>query len=79
VTGSNYFTDNPNVTGNDAYVFLQKMRELRITNGTYLGPLGNGREGLYTPGVISGPPPAGDPGNLKRKQIATFMVRAFFF
>jgi hypothetical protein len=78
-TGLQYFTDNPKVTGNDEYVFIQKMRELRITNGTSLGAANDGRNGIYTRGVVSGPPPIGDPGNLLRKQVATFMVRGFFY
>jgi len=76
-TGLAYFTDNPSVTGNDEYVFIQKMRELRITNGTFLGPNNDGRNGTYTRGSI-GLPPIGDPGALLRKQVATFMVRGFF-
>ena len=63
--------------GNDWYVFLQKMRELRITNGTSLGPNFDGRNGSYSIGV-NGVPPLGDPGNLLRKQVAVFMVRGFF-
>jgi len=80
VSGLQYFTDNPAATGNDEYVFIQKMRELRITNGTSLGAASDGRNGVYTRGVVSGAPPAiGDPGNLLRKQVATFMVRGFFY
>ena len=78
-TGLNYFTDNPKVTGNDEYVYLQKMRELRITNGTSLGAALDGRNGAYNRGVVSSVPPSGDPGNLLRKQVATFMVRGFFY
>lgn len=78
VTGLTYFTDNPAVTGNDEYVFIQKMRELRITNGTYLGPNSDGRNGTYTRGAPAGPPANGDPGSLLRKQVAVFMVRGFF-
>lgn len=56
-----YFSD---VTANDPvfgqyYIYIQKMRELRITNGT--GGV------TYSPG-----------NNLTRKEIATFVVRAFF-
>ena len=56
-----YFSD---VTQNDPvfgqyYIYIQKMRELRITNGT--GGV------TYSPG-----------NNLTRKEIATFIVRAFF-
>jgi len=79
VTGLQYFTDNPKVTGNDEYVFIQKMRELRITNGTNLGAANDGRNGTYTRGVVAGVPPIGDPGNLLRKQVATFMIRGFFY
>jgi len=77
ISGLPYFTDNPAVTGNDWYVFLQKMRELRITNGTSLGPNSDGRNGTYNIGA-NGLPPIGDPGNLLRKQVVTFMVRGFF-
>lgn len=90
-TGLQYFTDNPQVTGNDWYVFLQKMRELRITNGTFLGPNIDGRNGQYSSGKsiytctgTSVPPiscpadPTDTVGNLLRKQVATFMVRGFF-
>jgi len=56
-----YFSD---VTAADPvygqyYIFIQKMRELRITNGT--GGV------TFSPG-----------NNLTRKEIATFVVRAFF-
>jgi hypothetical protein len=79
VTGLTYFSDNPQVTGNDWYPFVQKMRELRITNGTFLGAANDGRNGTYALGVTTGVPPIGDPGNLLRKQIASFVMRAFFF
>jgi hypothetical protein len=79
VTGLTYFSDNPQVTGNDWYPFIQKMRELRITNGTFLGVNADGRNGTYSLGVTVGVPPIGDPGNLLRKQIASFVMRAFFF
>jgi hypothetical protein len=55
------------------------MRELRITNGTFLGPNNDGRNGTYALGVTTGVPPIGDSGNLLRKQIASFVMRAFFF
>jgi hypothetical protein len=77
VAGLPYFTDNPAVTGNDWYVFVQKMRELRITNGTFLGPNSDGRNGSYSIGS-NAIPPVGDPGNLLRKQVVVFMVRGFF-
>jgi hypothetical protein len=56
-----YFSD---VTAADPtygqyYIFIQKMRELRITNGT--------GGATFSPG-----------SNLTRKEIATFVVRAFF-
>jgi len=56
-----YFSD---VTASDPvygpyYIYIQKMRELRITNGT--GGV------TFSPG-----------NNLTRKEIATFVVRAFF-
>jgi hypothetical protein len=79
VTGLPYFTDNPAVNGNDWYVFIQKMRELRITNGTYLGPELDGRNGLYSTGdntLVVDPSSA---GALLRKQVAVFMMRGFFF
>jgi hypothetical protein len=80
VTGLPYFTDNPTETGNFWYPFLQKMRELRITNGTYLGPASDGRSGTYTIGANALPPVsgAGSEGNLTRRQLVTFMVRGFF-
>jgi hypothetical protein len=56
-----YFSDvlqNDPVFG-QYYIYIQKMRELRITNGT--GGV------TYSPG-----------NNLTRKEIATFVVRAFF-
>jgi hypothetical protein len=77
ISGLPYFTDNTAVTGNDWYVFVQKMRELRITNGTSLGPNSDGRNGTYSIGN-NNIPPVGDPGNLLRKQVVTFMVRGFF-
>jgi hypothetical protein len=79
-TGLPYFTDNPAVTGNFWYPFLQKMREMRITNGTFLGAANDGRNGTYSIGAnglptLSGP---GSEGNLTRRQVVTFMVRGFF-
>jgi hypothetical protein len=91
VTGLPYFLDNPAQTGNDEYVYLQKMRELRITNGTSLGPNNDGRNGAYGRGTPNLPAsqyaattiPGSDAsqlnGNLLRKQVAVFMVRGFFF
>jgi hypothetical protein len=85
VTGLKYFDDNPAVTGNDEYAYLQKMRELRITNGTYLGPLNDARNGHYARGPVGFTSlPSSDSvdntlGYLLRKQVASFMVRGFFF
>jgi hypothetical protein len=85
ITGLPYFADNPqNTVGNVWYPFLQKMRELRITNGTSLGPNSDGRNGAYNLGCASsntcpaGVPLPTDPGALLRKQVVTFMVRGFF-
>jgi len=62
------------------YTFLQKMREMRITNGTYLGPANDGRNGLYSIGANALPPLSGpgSEGNLTRRQVLIFMVRGFF-
>jgi hypothetical protein len=76
-SGLPYFTDNPAQTGNDWYPFIQKMRELRITNGTSLGPNLDGRNGLYNIGS-NGLPLYNDPGALTRRQVVVFMVRGFF-
>ena len=79
-TGLGYFTDNVAETGNVWYPFLQKMREMRITNGTYLGPASDGRAGAYSIGANGLPPLSGpgSEGNLTRRQVVTFMVRGFF-
>jgi hypothetical protein len=79
-TGLPYFTDNKAETGNVWYTFLQKMREMRITNGTFLGPANDGRNGLYSIGANALPPlsGAGSEGNLTRRQVLIFMVRGFF-
>jgi hypothetical protein len=77
VTGLPYFGDNPKQTGNDWYAFIQKMRELRITNGTSLGPNLDGRNGTYNIGT-NGVPLFTDPGALTRRQVVVFMVRGFF-
>ena len=79
VPGLTYFTDNPQAVGNDWYVFIQKMREMRITNGTSLGPLLDGRNGTYSPGDAAPVVDPASPGALLRKQVAVFMVRGFFF
>jgi len=57
-----YFTDvQPNdPVYKDYYLYVQKLRELGITQGT--SPT------TYSPG-----------NNVTRKEIATFVVRAFFF
>jgi hypothetical protein len=79
VTGLPYFTDNLPVIVNDWYVFIQKMRELRVTNGTSLGPNTDGRNGTYSPGTSVAVVAPNDPGALLRKQVAVFMIRGFFF
>ena len=65
-----YFTDNPVPSAaNPAtaiYPYIQKITELRISNGFTLGPAGNGLNGIYGPD---------DP--LTREQIAVFVIRAF--
>ena len=48
------------------YTFIQKLRELRITNGTSLPGVG-GTQGTFTPD-----------GTLTRGELMTFLVRAFF-
>jgi hypothetical protein len=60
--GTPYFSDVPGITDptyGDYYIFIQKLRELRITNGV--------GGGLYAPGQT-----------ITRKEVATFVVRAFF-
>ena len=63
----------------------EKMRELRITNGTLLGPANDGRNGHYARGPVgftalpSTDTADGTNGYLLRKQVATFMIRGFFF
>jgi len=57
-----YFSD---VTATNAFfVYIQKMYELRITNGT---------------NPVPGAPAYSDLNNLKRGELLTFIVRAFFF
>ncbi|MBZ5622066.1 MAG: hypothetical protein LAQ69_25560 [Acidobacteriia bacterium] len=84
VTGLPYFTDNPSPAtaagvGNDGYVFLQKLRELRIDNGTFLGPNNDARNGTYSPGTAAPVVAPNDPGAVLRKQVAVYMMRGFFF
>ncbi|MBK9168968.1 MAG: hypothetical protein IPM24_16065 [Bryobacterales bacterium] len=75
-----YFVDNPIESSNDAYPFIQKARELRITIGRNLGPANNARNANYSPGPqISFDRPAAHEGFLKRGEIIAMMVRAFFF
>jgi hypothetical protein len=61
--GTPYFPVDANgvndPTYGDYYIFIQKMRELRITNGIGGGAYGSGT-------------------NITRKEVATFVVRAFF-
>ena len=57
-----YFSD---VTATNAFfVYIQKMYELRITNGT---------------NPVPGAPAYSDTSNLKRGELLTFIIRAFFF
>jgi hypothetical protein len=79
ITGLTYFSDNPQVNGNVWYAYIQKLRELRITNGTSLGAANDGRNGTFALGTVNGPPPVGDPGQLTRRQLAAFIMRGFFF
>jgi hypothetical protein len=58
-----YFSDVPNT--HDFYTFIQKLRELRITNGTSLGSATT--KGTYDPGSF-----------ITKGQLMTFLVRAFF-
>lgn len=58
-----YFGDVPNT--HPYFAFIQKMRELRITNGT----------SLSSPGVLGTYSPD---ASLKRSELMTFLVRAFF-
>jgi len=61
--GTPYFPVDANGTSDpnygDYYIFIQKLRELRITNGVGGGAFGSGT-------------------NITRKEVATFVVRAFF-
>jgi len=60
---SPYFADVPNT--HVYFAFIQKMRELRISNGTaFTSPAGLG---TYSPDAP-----------LKRSELMTFLVRAFF-
>lgn len=61
---SSYFTDVPNT--HPYYAFIQKLRELRITNGRTLPAVG-AAQGTYDPD-----------GTLTRGELMTFLVRAFF-
>jgi hypothetical protein len=60
---SPYFSDVPNT--HIYFAFIQKMRELRISNGTALSTAS--ALGTYSPG-----------DSLPRGQLLTFLVRAFF-
>jgi hypothetical protein len=59
-----YFQDVPTTDG--FFLYIQKMRELRITNGTLPG-------GTCPTGPCYGPAT-----NITRQELATFIVRAFF-
>jgi hypothetical protein len=87
-SGLPFFDDNPIPTTtalNAEYAYIQKLRELRVTNGTSLGPKLDGRNGHYARGpFVFSSLPANDPvdgtfGYLRRKQVAVFIMRAFFF
>jgi len=58
-----YFSDVPN--DHPFYTFIQKLRELRITNGRTL-PAAGATQGTYDPD-----------GTLTRGELMTFLVRAF--
>jgi hypothetical protein len=62
-TGGAYFNDEPST--DDFFIYIQKMRELRISNGT--SPISTTAQNSYSPGA-----------NVTRAQMATFIVRAFF-
>jgi len=59
-----YFNDEPTTDG--FFLYIQKMRELRITNGTTTTAACPSAP-CYSPGV-----------SITRQEIATFIVRAFF-
>jgi len=61
---TSYFSDVPSTHA--YYTFIQKLRELRITNGTSLPGVG-ATQGTFTPD-----------GTLTRGELMTFLVRAFF-
>ena len=61
---TSYFTDVPNT--HPYYAFIQKLRELRITNGRSLPAVG-ATQGTYDPD-----------GTLTRGELMTFLVRSFF-
>ena len=63
VVNGAYFSDEPST--DDFFIYIQKMRELRISNGT--SPITTTAQNTYSPGA-----------NVTRGQMATFIVRAFF-
>jgi hypothetical protein len=70
-----YFDDAP--ANHPFFLYIQKMRELRITNGTSNPATWtcNPTTGFCTGGTFT---PDAPEGNLTRGQIVTFVVRAFF-
>jgi len=61
---TSYFSDVPN--NHPYFAFIQKLRELRVTNGRTLPAVG-ATQGTYDPD-----------GTLTRGELMTFLVRAFF-
>jgi hypothetical protein len=62
VPGTPYFTDV--TTADSFFVYIQKMYELRITNGT---------------NPVPGVPAYSGLANLKRGELLAFIVRAFYY
>jgi hypothetical protein len=62
ISATPYFTDEP--ATDPFFLYIQKMYELRITNGV---------------NPIPGPPAYSPLANLTRGQLLTFLVRAFFY
>lgn len=71
---SPYFSDVP--ATHPFFPFIQKLRELRITNGTALSTPTS--LGTYDPDIIDLANAADARGKLTKGQIITFLVRAFF-
>jgi hypothetical protein len=88
-SATSYFTDVPPAasaaTGaaSDYFIYIQKMRELRITDGVDTSACTNAATGPFPCAVFGGGGPelaGGTPANatLTRQQIAAFVVIAFF-